>query len=87
LNLRRPSPEDLKRIFFKTESIGRFIRDNLEEVGNIRFALIYGSFAKGEEAERSDIDLLIVGDVNERRMLDIMEKIEERTGREINYIA
>ena len=79
--------EDLKRIFFKTESFGRFIRDNLEEVGNIKFALIYGSFAKGEEVERSDIDLLIVGDVNERRMLDIMEKIEERTGREVNYIA
>ena len=79
--------DDLKRIFFKTESVGRFILDNFEEVGNIRFALIYGSFAKGEEAERSDIDLLIVGDVNERRMLDIMEKIEEHTGREINYIA
>jgi predicted nucleotidyltransferase len=79
--------EELKRIFLKTESFGRFIRDNLEEVGNVRFALIYGSFSKGEEAERSDIDLLIVGDVNERRMLGIMEKVEERTGREVNYVA
>lgn len=79
--------EELKRIFLKTESFGRFILDDLGEVGNIRFALIYGSFARGEEAEGSDVDLLIVGDVNERGMLDVMEKVEERTGREVNYIA
>jgi predicted nucleotidyltransferase len=79
--------EELKRIFLKTESFGKFIRDNLEEVGNIRFALIYGSFARGEESERSDIDLLVVGDVNERRMLGIIEKVEEHTGREVNYVA
>jgi predicted nucleotidyltransferase len=79
--------EELKRIFLKTESFGRFIRDSLGEVGDIRFALIYGSFAKGEEAEASDIDLLVVGDVDERRMLDVVEKVEVRTGREVNYIA
>jgi len=82
-----PIAEELKRIFLKTESFGRFIQDSLKEIGNIKFALIYGSFAKGEEAETSDIDLLIIGDVNERRMLGIMEKIEERVGREVNYIA
>jgi predicted nucleotidyltransferase len=79
--------EELKRIFLKTESFGRFIRDSLGEVGEIKFALIYGSFARGEEAEASDIDLLVVGDVDERRMLDIVEKVEERTGREVNYVA
>jgi predicted nucleotidyltransferase len=79
--------EELKRIFLKTESFGRFMRDSLNEVGNIRFALIYGSFAKGEEAEKSDIDLLVVGDVDERRMMGIIEKVEERTAREVNYIA
>ncbi len=82
-----PIAEELKRIFLKTESFGQFIQDSLKEIGNIKFALIYGSFAKGEEAETSDIDLLIIGDVNERRMLGIMEKIEERVGREVNYIA
>lgn len=79
--------EELKRIFLKTESLGQFIRDSLGEIGEIKFALIYGSFARGEEGERSDIDLLVVGDVNERRMLGIIEKVEEHTGREVNYIA
>jgi predicted nucleotidyltransferase len=87
LNKNSPIAEELKRIFLKTESFGRFIRDSLGEVGNVRFALIYGSFAKGEESERSDIDLLVVGDVDEKRMMDIIEKVEGRTGREVNYIA
>jgi len=86
-NKNSPIAEDLKRIFLKTESFGRFIQDSLKEIGDIEFALIYGSFAKGEEAETSDIDLLIVGDVNERKMLGIAEKIEERVGREVNYTA
>jgi predicted nucleotidyltransferase len=87
LNKDSPIAEELKRIFLKTESLGRFVRDNLEELGNIRFALVYGSFAKGEMNERSDVDLLIVGDVDERRMLDLLEHVEERLGREINYVA
>jgi len=82
-----PIADELKRIFLKTESFGRFIRSSLEEIGDIKFALIYGSFAKGEEAETSDIDLLIVGDVNERKVLNILGKIEQRIGREVNYIA
>jgi predicted nucleotidyltransferase len=87
LNRDSPIVEELRRIFLKTESFGRFIRDNLEEVWNIRFALIYGSFARGEESEGSDVDLLVVGDVDERRMLSIFDKVEERMGREVNYIA
>jgi len=82
-----PIAEELKRIFLKTESFGGFIRSSLEEIGDIKFALIYGSFAKGEEAETSDLDLFIVGKVNERKVLDVLERTEEHLGREINYIA
>ncbi len=52
----------------------------------IRYALIYGSFAKGTENETSDIDLLVVGDVAEDYLLKIIPKIERNTGREINFI-
>jgi len=87
LNVNSPIAEELRRIFLKTESLGQFIHSSFEEIGDLKFALIYGSFARGEETETSDIDLLIVGDVSERKMLDIVEKIEKRVGREVNYIA
>lgn len=87
LHRNSPIAEELKRIFLKTESFGQYIRSSLEEIGDVKFALIYGSFAKGEEAETSDIDLLIVGKINERKVLSVLERIEERVARETNYIA
>ena len=87
LNKNSVISDELKRIFLKTESLGQFIRSDLEAIGKVRFALIYGSFARGEEAENSDIDLLVIGDVHEKKIMGIIEKVEARIGREINCIA
>ena len=56
-----PITEDLMRIFLKTESIGKEILTKFPDKEKIRYALIYGSFAKGTESSSSDIDLLILG--------------------------
>ncbi|MGI0073555.1 MAG: nucleotidyltransferase domain-containing protein [Nitrosotalea sp.] len=86
--LRKESPiaEDLKRMFLKTESIGREILTKLPDKDKIRYALIYGSFAKGTESSSSDMDMLIIGSINEDSILKSMQKIERRIGRAINYI-
>ncbi|MGI0059043.1 MAG: nucleotidyltransferase domain-containing protein [Nitrosotalea sp.] len=86
--LRKESPiaEDLKRIFLKTESIGKEILTRLPDKEKIRYALIYGSFAKGTESSSSDIDLLIIGDIDEDSILKSMQKIERRIAHTINYI-
>ena len=52
----------------------------------IKYALIYGSFAKGTESQSSDIDLLVIGDVNENTLLRSISKTERTIGREINYL-
>jgi predicted nucleotidyltransferase/biotin operon repressor len=80
--------EDIKRIFLKTESLGtelfRVLKGSKESV---RYALIYGSFAKGTEVTSSDIDLLVVGDVDEDAILKAVMKAQSRIGREINFIV
>jgi predicted nucleotidyltransferase len=48
--------------------------------------LIYGSFAKGSESSSSDIDMLIIGSVEEDSILKSTEKIERRIGRTINFV-
>ncbi len=78
--------EDLKRIFLKTESIGDWILMGLADKERIRYAFIYGSFAKGTAATKSDIDLLVIGNVDEDSVLRSVSKTEKRIGREINYI-
>jgi predicted nucleotidyltransferase len=85
LQTKSPIVEDLKRIFLKTESIGHAIVGELD-TKKIKFALIFGSFAKGIETPTSDVDLLIIGNVNEDDILRSISKTERRIGREINFI-
>jgi predicted nucleotidyltransferase len=77
--------DELKKIFLKTEGIGNVLKDNLTKLGEINVALIYGSFAKGEEQLSSDIDIMIVGDVNEKKLIRAIRGLEENLSREINY--
>jgi len=86
VNQEAPIYEDLKRIFLKTEGIGRTIKDDLAKLGEIKTAFIYGSFAKGEERLGSDIDMIIVGEVEEEKLIGLVRRIEGRIGRQINYV-
>lgn len=60
--------EDSKKIF---EKLNRFIQ-RLKHKHAVREVYLYGSFAKGEIHEGSDIDLVVIGDFNGR----IFERIE-----------
>jgi len=85
INKTSPLYEDLKNMFLKTEALGDVIKENLKKE-KIKYALIFGSFAKGDETEKSDIDLLVIGNIKEEDILRIVRDSESKTGREINYI-
>lgn len=86
-NRRLPFFRELKGLVMKTAGLVDLLRTALGEVGGITFALVYGSFASGEESESSDVDVLLVGDVSEEKVLRAVRQVEEKTGREINYIV
>lgn len=69
VNKSLPYFAELKGMILKTVGLGDLIRDALSGLKGIRYALIYGSFACGEETETSDIDLLVVGELNEENLL------------------
>lgn len=75
---------DLQRIFLKTEGAPGIIRDALSGE-SVSCLFVYGSFAKGTAGEKSDIDLFLIGDVPEDRLIPVVNSCEERLGREINY--
>jgi len=85
LNQSYPLFEELKSIVFKTIGIQGLLREILGKMKGIEVALIYGSFAKHEETGRSDIDLLIIGKIEEDRLLREINKLEKVLKREINY--
>ena len=86
INKRLPYFAELKNLLIKTVGLGDLLTSALSELDGIRYALVYGSFASGEESSSSDVDLLIVGDTGEEKILGAIDSIEKEVGREINYI-
>jgi predicted nucleotidyltransferase len=81
-----PFYTELKKIIYSTIGLGDYLRDRLEDSGAIELAFIYGSVAKNEEKEKSDIDLFVVGGIEEEELHRMVSEIEKEIGREINYI-
>jgi len=80
-----PFITELKGLYMKTDGIFAIIKKHLFKLG-LKYAVVYGSTAKGEFQEKSDVDLLLIGDVDEFELDAIMLKIQKETGREVNYI-
>jgi predicted nucleotidyltransferase len=75
--------EELRRIFLKTDYLGEEIR---REFSDSRYCFIFGSFASGEENKSSDVDLFVVSDAGHDKMMKKVQKLQKRTGREINPV-
>lgn len=47
-------------IIVKTTGLYKILKEVLKKVKGIKYALIFGSFAKGNYTEKSDVDVLII---------------------------
>ena len=85
-NVKHPLYPELKKIIAKTAGVEGALRELFRRLGGIKLALLYGSFAKGNERKDSDIDLLLVGSPRvEDRLIKEIPKLERELQREINY--
>ncbi len=80
-----PIIDDLRNIFIKTTGAGAELKATLEKTKGIELAFIFGSYASGEAGEKSDLDLMVIGDVPDRELAGTVSQIEQRLEREINY--
>lgn len=76
--------EELKSIFLKTRGAVGVIKDIFSKQKNIDYAFIYGSFASGEESEKSDIDLMVIGEIPLETLLKLMREPENLLSRVVN---
>jgi predicted nucleotidyltransferase len=81
-----PLYNELKSVFMKTAGAGSMISEKLKELEGINRTFIFGSYALGNFEPDSDIDLMVIGNVNEDLLIETISVLEEETGREINYI-
>ena len=87
LNPDFPIYDELKRIILKTSGLGQSLREALDHLGTVEWAFIYGSVAAGEEDSLSDVDLMLVGEVDLMALSAVIARLEDQLGREINYLV
>jgi predicted nucleotidyltransferase len=80
-----PLYPELKKIIYSTVALGDYLRNRLKDSESIELAFIYGSVARNEEVAKSDIDLFIVGKIEEEELHGLVSDIEKGIGREVNY--
>ncbi len=78
---------DLQAIIEKTAGAVDVLRTSLATLisqGRVEVVFVYGSVASGKKTARSDVDLLIVGDVSLEEAVPALRAAEARLGREVN---
>lgn len=88
VNRESPVYEELKDLVSKTVGLNAVLRSSLEHLsGRIRFAVIFGSLARGAESSSSDVDILIVGDVHFSEVVEAFQETQRELRREINPVV
>lgn len=81
-----PIYAELKSIVTKTFGMTDILREELSPLAKkIATAFVYGSMASGESTASSDIDLVVVGTVDEMALHRAISRAENRLARQVNY--
>ena len=83
----RGSPvfREIKGLVTKTVGMRDVLANALEPLGNkINLAFVYGSVARSREHEESDVDLMVVGNVDFDQVVEQIRDAEKVLHREIN---
>jgi len=86
LNEKCPFLNDLRNLYLRTEGTVPLLHAKLGKIPGLRYAFVYGSFASGRFTARSDVDLMVIGDVDHKEIDSICFNTQKKTLNEINYI-
>ena len=87
-NEKCPIFNELKSIVRKTFGMVDVLRQSLGTEGaKVRVAFIFGSVARSADDRRSDIDLMVVGEISFGDVVSLLSPAEEELGREVNPVV
>jgi predicted nucleotidyltransferase len=83
-----PLYEPLRQLLERTVGVEAELRRALETVPGVEAAFIHGSFAQRTKLRPgSDIDVLVLGDVDPHLLRRRLRRVEQRLGREVDVLA
>jgi Predicted nucleotidyltransferases len=87
-NVEHPLYPELAAMFRKTHGVVPALRAALEPLsGRLMLAFVYGSMASGTATQRSDVDVMLVGDVGFTDVVQALYPLHDQLGREINPVV
>lgn len=79
---------ELAAMLRKTSGITTLLSDALQPIAErIQCALVFGSVARGEEGNHSDVDVLVLGDVGFAEVMQALHPAQDEVHREINPVV
>lgn len=82
-----PLHEPLVELLRRTLGVEPLLSERLAAVDGVETAAIFGSWAAGTATDGSDIDLLVIGDVDRDALLAAVRAVEDVAAREIDVTA
>lgn len=80
-----PIYEDLANVLRKTSGLSDVLTAALIPISEkLQSAFVFGSVASGKVNAKSDIDLLLIGEVRYSEVVPLLHPLQEQLGREIN---
>ncbi len=79
--------QEYKKIIKKTVGFEEILRASLKPLAGIQQAVVFGSYAADRMDQKSDIDLLVVGDHGTVELQRLIARIQKTIDREINCIS
>jgi len=87
LNPDFPLVDELRGMVLKTVGAGDSIRQALRGVPDIQAAFIYGSYADGRVDAQSDIDIIVIGEVELEQLSSTISHLEQALRRSVSVVT
>lgn len=82
-NTKHPLFSDIHNIIIKFVGLDKIIESIIQRIGNVEYAYLRGSFARGIDG--GVVDILLVGAVDTSFLEDLVQKAEKKINRKIVY--
>lgn len=77
----------LRELLERSVGVEPLLRAELEQFPGVQAAAIFGSWAREQVDATSDVDLLVLGDVDYGELVSRLSQLQDRAKREINVVA
>jgi predicted nucleotidyltransferase len=83
-NRAHPLYPEIRNLVLKTIGLVQIFKEALKNEPAIKLAFIFGSVARQDEKDKSDVDLMVIGDLGMRQLTGLLSGISDQISREIN---